>query len=61
MENYKYDRHLSQPDGAIIQQELVTYSRDENGNVRRETVTRDFFGNSDYQDSTSVTILKAKA
>jgi hypothetical protein len=61
MENYKHDRHLSQPDGVIIQQELVTYSRDENGNVRRETVTRDFFGSSDYQDSTSVTILKAKA
>ena len=43
-----------------ISAEIVIYSKGENGGIIRETITIDYFGDDDYQWSTSVKPLLRK-
>ena len=51
-----WDTKLDQPDGKIKTQRLETIFV-EGGQVKRETVTRQFFGNGGYMDSESIEII----
>jgi len=47
-----YDRIFSQPTEGLKKQVLITYY-EEGGNFHVETVTRNYYGVNDYQDSVS--------
>ena len=55
---YEPDKFMSQPDGKIILEEHIRYIKDENGVLRKYTVTRRFYGD-DYQDSQTHTPLSS--
>lgn len=54
---WEYDEYMDQPTEGLLLQERVTYRRREDGKIERECVTRTFYGNNDYQDSSSITII----
>lgn len=51
-----YDRILSQPTPGLKRQELITYYT-ENGKLHKETITRRYYGDDDYQDSVSTEVM----
>lgn len=54
---WEYDAYMDQPSEGLLLQERVTYKRRADGKIERESVTRTFYGNNDYQDSSSTTII----
>lgn len=54
---WEYDAYMDQPSEGLVMQERITYKRREDGKIEREKVTRTFYGNNDYQDSSSTTII----
>jgi hypothetical protein len=54
---WEYDAYFDQPTPGLIQQERVTYKRRDDGKIERETIVRRFYGNNDYQDSTTTEII----
>lgn len=54
---WAYDAYMDQPAEGLVLQERVTYRRRKDGKIERECVTRTFYGNNDYQDSSSTTII----
>ena len=54
---WEYDAYMDQPAEGLVMQERITYKRREDGKIEREKVTRTFYGNNDYQDSSSTTII----
>lgn len=54
---WEYDAYFDQPKEGMIKQERVTYKRRADGRVERETIVRRFYGDNDYQDSTTTEIL----
>ena len=54
---WEYDAYMDQPAEGLVLQERVTYRRRKDGKIERECVTRTFYGNNDYQDSSSTTII----
>ena len=54
---WEYDAYMDQPQPGLVLQERVTYKRREDGKIERETIVRRFYGNNDYQDSTTTEIL----
>tara|TARA_Y100001937_G_scaffold127036_1_gene197939 strand:- start:2913 stop:3101 length:189 start_codon:yes stop_codon:yes gene_type:complete len=52
MDDEKNDRDL-------IQQIFITYYKDDEGRVKKETITRQFL-NDDYTDSTRIEVLSLK-
>ena len=54
---WEYDAYFSQPEPGLVLQERVTYKRREDGKIERETIVRRFYGDNDYQDSTTTVIL----
>ena len=57
---WQYDEIFSQQDANdnYIEQQLITIKRREQGRVEVETVTRRFYGNKDYQDSTETKVYQ---
>ena len=55
---WEYDKIFSQPDGNIIEQQMITMKRRGPGKVEVTTVTRRFYGNKDYQDSTETKVYE---
>ena len=54
---WEYDAYFDQPEPGLVQQERITYKRREDGKIERETIVRRFYGNNDYQDSTTTEII----
>ena len=54
---WEYDEYMDQPSEGLLLQERVTYRRRKDGKIERESVTRTFYGDNDYQDSSSTTII----
>lgn len=54
---YEPDTFMSQPDGKIVYEEHIRYIKDENGVLTKQTVTRHFYGDGDYQDGQQSTPL----
>ena len=54
---WEYDAYMDQPQPGLVLQERVTYRRRKDGKIERETIVRRFYGNNDYQDSTTTEIL----
>ena len=54
---WEYDAYMDQPAEGLVLQERVTYRRRKDGKIERETIVRRFYGNNDYQDSTTTEIL----
>jgi len=54
---WEYDAYMDQPSEGLLLQERVTYRRRADGKIERESVTRTFYGDNDYQDSSSVKII----
>lgn len=54
---WEYDEYMDQPEPGLVLQERVTYKRREDGKIERETIVRRFYGDNDYQDSSSTTII----
>ena len=54
---WEYDAYMDQPQPGLVLQERVTYKRRADGKIERETIIRRFYGNNDYQDSTTTEIL----
>ena len=54
---WEYDEYMDQPEPGLLLQERVTYRRRDDGKIERECVTRTFYGDNDYQDSSSTTII----
>ena len=54
---WEYDAYMDQPAEGLVMQERITYKRRNDGKIQREQVTRTFYGNNDYQDSSSTTII----
>jgi len=52
MTEWQYDKLFNQPDGKMIREEHTSYYYDEKGKLIRHKVTRKFFGENDYIDST---------
>ena len=46
-------------DKQFIKQIFITYYKDDDGRVKKETITRDFL-NDDYIDSTKIEVLSIK-
>ena len=46
-------------DKQFIKQIFITYYKDDEGRVKKETITRDFL-NDDYIDSTKIEVLSIK-
>ena len=46
-------------DKQFIKQIIITYYKDDEGRVKKETITRDFL-NDDYIDSTKIEVLSIK-
>ena len=46
-------------DKQFIKQIFITYYKDDEGRVKKETITRDFL-NDDYKDSTKIEVLSIK-
>ena len=55
--DWEYDAYFDQPAEGLVLQERVTYKRRADGKIEREQVTRTFYGDNDYQDSSSTTII----
>lgn len=57
---WQYDEIFSQQDANdnYIEQQMITIKRREQGRVEVETVTRRFYGNKDYQDSTETKVYQ---
>ena len=54
---WEYDAYMDQPQPGLMLQERVTYRRRKDGKIERETIVRRFYGNNDYQDSTTTEII----
>lgn len=51
-----YDHIMCQPDGQITLQQHITYRRVAD-RIEKETITRRYYGNNDYQDSVEVEVI----
>lgn len=56
MSEWEYDRLFDQPYEGLIKQEFVTYKK-VRGKLIKETITRRFMKNNDYQDSSSIEVI----
>jgi hypothetical protein len=54
--SWEYDEIFNQPCEGLLKQEFITYKK-VRGKLLKETITRRFMGNDDYQDSTSTEVI----
>ena len=52
---WEFDKYFAPVEG-VYRQEHIIYKR-ENGKVKRTTITRQYYSDGDYQDSTDTVIL----
>lgn len=55
---WPYDLIFKQPQPGLIKQVMITYE-EKDGKIVKETVTRNYYGADDYQDSTQSEVLYA--
>lgn len=55
---WEHDEYMSQPEKGLMLQMRISY-REKNGKIYRETVTRRYFKDGDYQDSTHTEVINA--
>lgn len=53
-DTWPYDKIFDQPREGLYMQQHITYQQTKSGGVEKIIVTRTFYGNDDYQDSTAV-------
>jgi hypothetical protein len=54
---WEHDKFLAQPTTGLLEQQLVTTYRDLDGAICQKIVSRKFFNEKDYVDSTTNKIL----
>ena len=57
MSDWSYDNIFSQPKPGLHKQEHITYKHDERGALIKEKITRNYYGEQDYQDSIVTEII----
>lgn len=56
MAEWEYDKYFA-PIKGVYRQEHVIYKRKPNGGVERTKITRLYFADGDYQDSTETVVI----
>lgn len=54
--DWEFDKYFSPVEDCYMQEHII-YKRRPNGSVERITITRHYFSDGDYQDSTETVIL----
>lgn len=55
-QEWEFDKYFAQVEG-VWRQEHVIYKRRPQGGIERTTITRQYFSDGDYQDSTETVII----
>jgi hypothetical protein len=56
MSEWEYDKIFFQPEEGLHKQEHITYYT-RNGKMMKRTITRNFMGKTDYQDSVTTEVI----